>query len=120
MVGPTREEAIDRRRSQIDAIHRELLKLLNERALLAFDIGRRKRDVGIRLRDPKRESEILARVRQRNAGPLSGLAIERLFRAVIAECRRTASRQSRETHTPSGGRKAMRRALSLGSRQAGA
>lgn len=115
MVGPGGEDAIDRWRSQIDAIDRELLKLLNERALLAFDTGRRKRDLGIRLRDSKRESEILARVRERNAGPLGHPAIERLFRAVIAECRRTTSRQSAEIHTPSGGRKAT---VSLGSKQA--
>ena len=86
------ENAIQRWRGQIDAIDKELLELLNQRARLALAVGRRKRAAKLRLRDPKREQAILSRARERNAGPLSEAAIARLFRAILTESRRVQSR----------------------------
>jgi chorismate mutase/prephenate dehydratase len=80
--------AIERWRDEIDAIDAELLSLLNRRVLLAREVGRRKRGAGLPLRDARRERRILARARERNRGPLGGAAVERLFRAILAESRR--------------------------------
>jgi len=82
--------AIERWRDEIDAIDTELLSLLNRRAGAAVEVGRRKRGAGLPLRDAKREREILARARAGTRGPLGPAAVERLFRAILAESRRVA------------------------------
>jgi chorismate mutase len=92
------EKMIQRWRGRIDAIDEELLELLNQRALLALEVGRRKRAAKLRFRDPKREQAILSRARERNAGPLSEAAIARLFRAILAESRRVQSRARSGEH----------------------
>jgi len=84
--------AIERWRDEIDAIDAELLSLLNRRAGAAVEVGRRKRGAGLPLRDAKREREILRRARAATRGPLGPAAIERLFRAILAESRRVARR----------------------------
>ena len=84
--------SLARWRSRIDAIDLKLLELLNERALLALEVGRKKRDAGIALRDPRREAVILARMREQNPGPLTAPAVGRLFRAILAESRRVEAR----------------------------
>jgi len=81
-------EEIERRREEIDLIDAELLGLLNRRVVLAREVGRRKRGAGLPLRDARRERQILARIRERNRGPLGPAAVERLFRAILAESRR--------------------------------
>jgi chorismate mutase len=84
--------AIERWRDEINAIDAELLGLLNRRAGLALEVGRRKRGVGLPLRDIPRERQILARALQENPGPLGAAAVKRLFRAILAESRRLARR----------------------------
>jgi len=84
--------AIERWRDEIDAIDAELLGLLNRRAGLALEVGRRKRGVGLPLRDARRERQILTRALRANPGPLGAAAVERLFRAILAESRRMARR----------------------------
>ena len=84
--------SLERWRRQIDAIDQKLLKLLNERALLALEVGRKKRAAGVALRDPRREAAILARMREQNPGPLTAPAVARLFRAILAESRRVEAR----------------------------
>lgn len=80
--------SLERWRGQIDVIDRTLVELLNRRAMLALEAGERKREAGLGLRDLKREKEILARARERNAGPLDSAAVGRLFRAILMESRR--------------------------------
>jgi chorismate mutase len=87
MVAP-----IERWREEIDAIDAELLGLLNRRAALALEVGRRKRGAGLPLRDIQRERQILARALQVNPGPLGATAVGRLFRAILSESRRLARR----------------------------
>lgn len=82
--------AIARWREAIDSIDAELLGLLNRRARLALEVGQRKRGAGLPLRDARRERQILVRAVRDNAGPLGTAAIERLFRAILAESRRVA------------------------------
>ena len=84
--------AIERWREAIDSIDAELLGLLNRRARLALEVGRRKQGAGLPLRDPRRERQILARALRDNLGPLGSAAIRRLFRTILAESRRVARR----------------------------
>ncbi|HEV2423340.1 MAG TPA: chorismate mutase [Terriglobia bacterium] len=81
-------------RQQIDAIDAQLLDLLNRRAEVALELGRHKRGSGLELRDVEREAQILSRARELNAGPLEPAAVERVFRAILAESRRAQSNQA--------------------------
>ena len=72
-------------REQIDAIDGQLLKLANERAKLAREIGHVKED-GVIYR-PEREAQVLRRMQYENQGPLSSEAVSNIFRAVMSNCR---------------------------------
>lgn len=78
-------EMLKKFRDEIDAIDEQLLKLVNERAKLAREIGSLKED-GVIFR-PEREAQILRRLQENNAGPLSNEAISYIFRAVMSNCR---------------------------------
>ncbi|PZP64779.1 MAG: prephenate dehydratase [Azospira oryzae] len=77
-------EPINELRSRIDALDAELLKLLNQRAQLAREIGRLKNGAVYR---PEREAQVLRRLKQLNGGPLSAEVVERLFVEIISACR---------------------------------
>ena len=78
-------EMLKKFRNQIDAIDEDLLKLVNERAKLARQIGSLKED-GVIYR-PEREAQILRRLQEYNAGPLSNEAVSHIFRGVMSNCR---------------------------------
>lgn len=78
-------EKLKQLREQIDRLDDELLKLANQRAALAQQIGHLKED-GVVLR-PEREAQVLQRMQKQNAGPLSNTAIAQLFTEVMSQCR---------------------------------
>ena len=78
-------EQLKQHRDQIDAIDEQLLKLVNERAAIARKIGSLKDD-GVIYR-PEREAQVLRRLQENNAGPLSNEAVSHIFRAVMSNCR---------------------------------
>ncbi|HEY3102009.1 MAG TPA: prephenate dehydratase [Pyrinomonadaceae bacterium] len=89
-------------RADIDALDRDLLRLLNKRARLALKVGESKTAAGINLCDHTREREVIERMCQANEGPLDDRAIVELYRAIIHESRRIQSRladQSSEEQT---------------------
>ena len=77
-------------RRRIDNVDEQLLRLLSVRAQLAIEIGRSKREEGIELHAPVRETEVVRRVLEANAGVLDAEAISRLFRGIVDESRRAA------------------------------
>ena len=79
---------IDDLRSEIDRLDSELLKIFNQRAQLALQIGEIKKTTGIPIFDPGREKRIFQRMKNENPGPLDDQAIVRLFERVIDESRR--------------------------------
>ncbi len=79
---------IDDIRQRIDSIDDELLRLFNERAKLATQIGQMKKTLGLPIYIPSREEEILTRVQRENPGPLSPEAIARLYQQLIDESRK--------------------------------
>jgi chorismate mutase len=79
---------IEALRRRIDAIDKELVRLLNERAGCALDIGRIKEEMNQPIYQPAREAEVLSNVRTANAGPLDHAAMTRLFERIIDEARR--------------------------------
>ncbi len=90
MNAPRDEVANDlaRIRRNIDEVDEVLLKLLNQRAKWALEIGEVKRSADIAIYQPGREAQVIRHVRECNRGPLEGEAVQRLFERVIDESRR--------------------------------
>ncbi|HEV2378461.1 MAG TPA: chorismate mutase [Terriglobia bacterium] len=92
---------IERWRKRIDEIDEQLLKLLNERARCAVEIGRLKKRTHQPAWQPERELEILRHVEASNGGPLGNPAIRRLFERIIDEARSLERHTMAENETPS-------------------
>jgi chorismate mutase / prephenate dehydratase len=78
------DDRLKKLREQIDRLDEQILKLLNERAAIAQQVGHLKGGNAYR---PEREAQILHRVKALNAGPLSGEAVSRLFGEIMSACR---------------------------------
>ena len=74
-------------RNEIDKIDEQLVKLLNQRSNCAIELGRIKRELGLPIYSPDRETEVIAHVTGINGGPLEPEAIRRLFERIIDESR---------------------------------
>ncbi len=74
---------LERLREEIDRLDERILESLNERATLARRIGTLK--VGQAYR-PEREAQVLRRIKERNAGPLSSETVALLFREIMSAC----------------------------------
>ncbi len=79
---------LERLRRNIDDVDTVLLKLLNQRARWALDVGEVKSGAGVPIYQPEREAAVLAQVQAKNKGPLGEDAVRRLFERVIDESRR--------------------------------
>ena len=79
---------IDEIRLKINELDEQLLRIFNERAALALEIGEVKKQLNLPIYDPKREKLIFERMKQNNPGPLDNEAIVRMFERVIDESRR--------------------------------
>jgi chorismate mutase / prephenate dehydratase len=72
-------------RDRIDAVDDEILRLVNQRAQLARDIGELKG--GGPIYRPEREAQVVQRLQERNLGPLPREAVVGLFTEIISACR---------------------------------
>ena len=86
--------SLDDLRQDIDRIDEVLVRLLNERARVACEIGRLKKAQGIEVYQPEREKLVLEHVRGLAVveGSLGPEAIARLFERIIDEARRLERR----------------------------
>ncbi|MDD2558221.1 MAG: chorismate mutase [Desulfuromonadaceae bacterium] len=78
---------IDDLRIKIDQLDQELLRIFNERADLALQIGHLKKALDLPVYNPGREQYIFDKMQQLNPGPLDDQAIKRMFERVIDESR---------------------------------
>lgn len=74
-------------RDQIDAIDAQLIALLNQRAGVAQQVGHIKAETNAPVFRPEREAQVLARVAERNQGPLASSDLQSIFREVMSACR---------------------------------
>jgi chorismate mutase/prephenate dehydratase len=75
-------------RNVIDGIDEKILDLINQRLLLAKQIGGLKKKAGIQITDSARENEITRRLLNINRGPLSDDGLNNIFAAIITEGRK--------------------------------
>ena len=71
-----------RQRKELDLIDHRLLTLLNHRFRIAFKIGKK-------IYDPRREEEILKRLKLKNRGPLKDEDLIKIFTTIMRVCRRS-------------------------------
>lgn len=79
---------LDGFRRRIDELDEQIVRLVNQRADCANQIGQLKGSMEMETYQPKREEDVLAHVRDVNTGPLGADAIKRVFEKIIDESRR--------------------------------
>jgi chorismate mutase-like protein len=79
---------LDDLRQDIDRVDEVLVRLLNERARCACEVGKLKKELGVEVYQPEREKQVIEHVRGiASEGPLGPEAIARLFERIIDEAR---------------------------------
>jgi chorismate mutase/prephenate dehydratase len=74
-------------RAQIDKLDLQILKLLNERAACAAEIGRLKAEHGADIFNPAREEEVIQNILEANKGPLDANCLRAIYRDLISGSR---------------------------------
>jgi len=90
---------LDELRRDIDRVDEVLVRLLNERARCACEVGKVKKELGIEVYQPEREKQVIEHVRNIAVeGPLGPDAIARLFERIIDEARSLERRIVHDQH----------------------
>jgi chorismate mutase/prephenate dehydratase len=93
---PEESAELRRLRRRIDVLDRRIVRLLNERAGLAREVGRAKANGGRRaVRDAEREREVLLRVTMANEGPTPQADLLAIYRRLFAVARGLEARDRR-------------------------
>jgi len=71
-------------REKIDALDAELVALINQRLVLAGEIGRIKRLTGGEIYVPEREDAVLRKICARNGGPIKTEALRAIYREIMS------------------------------------
>jgi chorismate mutase len=79
---------LKRLREAIDRVDEVLVKLLNQRAKYAVEIGEIKGLLALPVYSPEREKDVLRHVEEASRGPLDPPSVRRLFERIIDESRR--------------------------------
>ncbi len=76
-------------RERIDALDRQILELVNQRAQVAIEVGAVKHELdesGPVLK-PEREASLIRKLQELNAGPCQAESIEAIWKEIISACR---------------------------------
>ena len=76
-------EQLDSLRAEVEDMSLRILANLNRRARRALDIAAEKQRMGVPMRDPYRESQLLDRLVRGNEGPLDAPTVRALFRSIL-------------------------------------
>jgi chorismate mutase/prephenate dehydratase len=76
--------ALEALRVRIDHLDRQVLDMLNQRAMVVVEIGKLKRDGNLAVYSPDREQQVLAQVRANNKGPLPDRCVEAIWRELMS------------------------------------
>lgn len=74
-------------RSQIDKLDQQILRLINDRAKLAVEIGKVKHDHSNDIFAPAREEEVIQNVLHSNHGPLEETTVRAIYREIMSGSR---------------------------------
>lgn len=87
MVARVKPTSVPELRQEIDAVDTQILELLHRRLELVFQVGEIKREHGVRVYDPERERQMLARLAEAARPPMNGETVRRIFERIIDEFR---------------------------------
>ncbi len=73
-------------RLQIDALDRQLLALLNQRAQVAQEVGEVKKREGTPFFRPDRVAQVIEQIQKSNKGPLKNEHVEAVWREIMSAC----------------------------------
>ena len=73
-------------RVQIDAIDQQLLSLLNQRALVAEQVGEVKKREGTAFFRPDRVAQVIDKIQTANPGPLKNSHVAAIWREIMSAC----------------------------------
>ena len=79
-------------RDKIDEFDRKLVELLNHRANAAIEIGKLKRQAGMRIYEPDRERQVMQNIWDNNAGPLSEQDLVKVYERLLDVMRNVQKR----------------------------
>ncbi len=79
--------ALQKLREELRKRDRKILKLLNERATFAIEVGQVKTEHSREVYDPSQESRVFTHLADINPGPLSDRAVKNIFREIISSSR---------------------------------
>lgn len=77
---------IEELRKKIDKIDLQILDLLNKRAKLVKEVGKKKKEKNLSFYAPAREKQIFQRLTEENKGPLSDIAVKNIFKEILSSC----------------------------------
>jgi chorismate mutase / prephenate dehydratase len=72
-------------RERIDAIDRQIIQLLNERAQVVHEVGVIKQRFRAPASAPSREKQVLERVRAQARAPLTPAAVEAVYKVILEQ-----------------------------------
>ena len=78
---------LEKKRKEIDQTDQRLLNLLNQRIRLVSEAIAIKKEMGEKIRNTRREKEILEKLKLKNKGPLKEEELEKIFHAIMRMCR---------------------------------
>ena len=85
-------------RKKIDEVDKQIIRLLNERASAAKEIGKLKRNTDMPIYEPDREKVIYENVRRENKGPLPDLEVTHIYERII-DVMRKIQKEEIQPHT---------------------
>jgi chorismate mutase len=77
------------KRKVLDLIDQKLLALLNQRLRIALEIGKIKKAMSKKIYDPRREKEVLERLKRKNIGSLKEEDLKKIFKTIMKICRQS-------------------------------
>lgn len=80
-------------RRRLDRLDRKLVRMLNQRARAAQQIGRLKARTALPIYEPKREQAVFENVLRANRGPFSDHELKCVFEQIIGVMRRLQRRE---------------------------
>src|SRR5580700_8746931 len=89
-------------RRKIDEMDLQLVRLINQRAQCAQEIGKLKRDSAMPIYEPDREKIIFENIARANGGPLSNVQLRQVYERLV-DVMRQLQREEMAPETPSEG-----------------
>jgi chorismate mutase len=82
-------QELKKNRKELDLLDQKLLTLLNRRFRITREVGKIKKEIGMKIYDAEREKEILQGLERKNKGPLKKGDLEKLFTTIMKVCRKS-------------------------------